>query len=231
MKIFCVIKKCFDVLKKRGKMKKFALLVFAAFALISCGEEWSEAAKDSMTWEEAKKYCENLGENGHTDWHLPTIDELRALIVNCETTEPMGNCLVSEKEETCRQSGTEEPECFTAPNCYAPNNTKHEELNHLTWDDLNPAPIKLAQDENSNSLEYCKNCLVFDAEKENCRECADCKGCQDGKNHSSFGDSGWFWSSSARSDDAIVAFRVNFDTGEVGNYNKDHKYKVRCIRK
>lgn len=212
-------------------MKKISILVFALLVLISCGEQWSEASKEAMTWEEAVKYCDNLGEKGYTDWHLPTIDELRALIVYCETTEPMGNCLVSEKTEVCRIRETEEFECFTAPDCYAPSNTKHEELNHLTWDDLNPAPVKLAQDANSNPLEYCINCLTFSADNTQCRECADCKGCQDGKNHSTFGDTGWFWSSSARSEDAIVAFRVNFDTGEVGNYNKDHNAKVRCIRK
>ena len=211
-------------------MKKFLVLTIAFFLLVSCGEEWSEASKEPMTWEEAVKYCENLGEKGHTDWYLPSIDELRALIIYCETTEPMGNCLVSGQEEVCRYSETEEQECFTAPNCYAPG-TRHEELKHLTWDDLNPAPIELAKDENFNPLEYCKNCLVLDASGEYCRECADCKGCQDGKNHSTFGDKGWFWSSSSRTTDAIVAFRVHFDTGEVGNYNKNQMYKVRCIRK
>ena len=211
--------------------KILVLTIFVLLVLVSCGEQWSEASKDPMTWEDALKYCENLGEKGYTDWHLPTIDELRALIIECETTQPWGNCLVSGQEEVCRNNEGEAAECFKAPDCYAANGTKHEELNHLTWDDLNPQPTKPAFDNNSNPIEYCKNCLVLDAGKENCRECADCKGCQDGKNHSTFGDKGWFWSSSARTEDAVVAFRVNFDTGEVGNYNKEHKFGVRCIRK
>ena len=150
-------------------MQKISLLflVLSIFICVSCLDgDWSETAKDPMTWDEAVKYCEELVEKNYYDWHLPTIDELRTRISNCEATHPGGSCSVSE--------------------------------------------------ENGN--------LPFGALEEGC------KGCPDGENHSLVYDTGWYWSSSARSEDSIVAFRVNFDTGAIDNYNKDHKFKVRCIK-
>lgn len=58
--------------------------------------EWSNGAEEGMTWNDAKSYCENLDEKGHTDWRLPTISELRTLVKNCPSTEPGGECKVSE---------------------------------------------------------------------------------------------------------------------------------------
>ena len=155
-------------------MKKipFLFLLLSIFLCISCLETewWSATAAEPMTWEDAVKYCDELGELNKDDWHLPTIDELRGRISGCPATRPGGECSVSE--------------------------------------------------ENGN--------LPFGALEEAC------KGCPDGENHSigrdEDEDTGWFWSSSARSEASIVAFRVNFDTGEIGTYNKDHKFKVRCFR-
>jgi hypothetical protein len=39
---------------------------------------WSKTF-DRMTWYEAVKFCEELEFEGHSDWRLPTLDELRAL--------------------------------------------------------------------------------------------------------------------------------------------------------
>jgi hypothetical protein len=58
--------------------------------------EWSNGTEEEMTWDDAKSYCENLDEKGHGDWRLPTITELRTLIKNCPSTEPDGECKVSE---------------------------------------------------------------------------------------------------------------------------------------
>ncbi|MBP5406121.1 DUF1566 domain-containing protein [bacterium] len=53
---------------------------------------WSPKTTKYMSWDEAKDYCENLEENGYSDWHLPTISELRTLIQNCENTITGGTC-------------------------------------------------------------------------------------------------------------------------------------------
>ena len=79
-------------------MKKIIFLtVFVLFALVGCNNlQWSEKATDSMNWDEAKQYCENLDEGGHNDWRLPNIDELRTLIKAPETISG-GKCQISEK--------------------------------------------------------------------------------------------------------------------------------------
>jgi len=64
---------------------------------------WSERGP-FMTWQEADDYCEALEEDGHDDWRLPTINELRTIIINCPDTMPGGSCNVSDPEcldETC----------------------------------------------------------------------------------------------------------------------------------
>jgi hypothetical protein len=46
------------------------------------------AAKDNgadLNWQGAKRYCENYRGGGHTDWRMPTIDELAGLINNAKT--------------------------------------------------------------------------------------------------------------------------------------------------
>ncbi len=58
---------------------------------------WSPLASNDMTQPNALNYCENLVLYGFSDWHLPTIDELRTLIKNCPGTETNGACAISEK--------------------------------------------------------------------------------------------------------------------------------------
>ena len=57
--------------------------------------KWSKkqtSIENQMTWAEALIHCLNLDEDGHDDWRLPTIDELRTIIQNCPNTENEGVC-------------------------------------------------------------------------------------------------------------------------------------------
>lgn len=59
---------------------------------------WSAEAENAMDWDTAVAYCEDLDEGGFSDWRLPTIDELRTVIQNCEKTQPGGICALSDPD-------------------------------------------------------------------------------------------------------------------------------------
>ena len=61
------------------------------------GLTWSPLASNDMIQPDALNYCDNLFMYGFSDWHLPSIDELRTLIKNCPGTETNGACAISEK--------------------------------------------------------------------------------------------------------------------------------------
>jgi len=63
------------------------------------GATWSSLSSGRMDWYEANEYCESLNECGYSDWHLPSISELRTLIKNCDGAEADGSCGLS---ESCR---------------------------------------------------------------------------------------------------------------------------------
>ena len=127
---------------------------------------WSSSSSAAMTWQEAVDYCENLTEGSYNDWRLPTIDELRTLIQNCETSQTGGACPVAD------------------PGC----------LELSCW-----------------SEELCK-----------CNE--------DGISYSKFADTGIFWSSSTKSDNAESAWAVLFEWADVDIVNKTTNNGVRCVR-
>ena len=60
------------------------------------GNMWSPKASSTMNWSDAIDYCNNLTACGYSDWHLPTISELRTLIQNCSETQTGGSCGVTD---------------------------------------------------------------------------------------------------------------------------------------
>ena len=65
---------------------------------------------NEATWDEAQRYCAELERDGHKDWRLPTIDELRTLVRGCPPTAPEGACRV---REGCLSKG----ECYDIGLC------------------------------------------------------------------------------------------------------------------
>lgn len=105
-------------------MKKIVVSIFALLMLLGCGgggEEFSlESENDAdvvvgaglmwyyvsddgnvrlnqMNYSEAGKFCSNLDYAGHSDWRLPTIDELRKVVIGYSDVESGGRCKVTSK--------------------------------------------------------------------------------------------------------------------------------------
>ncbi|MBP5405838.1 DUF1566 domain-containing protein [bacterium] len=74
--------------------------------------DYPGAAQLFRIFERAEAYCNNLKEGGFADWHLPTIDELRTLIVNCPKLEPYGTCRVSDKTGCLASTCYKESQCL-----------------------------------------------------------------------------------------------------------------------
>lgn len=90
-------------------MKRLAITIISVLItlglLTACGSDggpWYDSAT-GLTWQNppanyimnlagAKGYCDRLSLDGHSDWRLPNISELRTLIRGCSSTESSGNC-------------------------------------------------------------------------------------------------------------------------------------------
>jgi len=83
-------------------------------------------AGSKMEWSPAKQYCKDLELGGHTDWHLPTISELRSLIRGCPATEDGGSCNIKQGQCVrwfCRESSCGGCSNYGGPvdGCYWPD--------------------------------------------------------------------------------------------------------------
>ena len=86
---------------------------------------WQVSSAGSLSWEEAKSHCENDNYGGHSNWRLPTIDELRTLIRGCSATETGGSCGVT---DSCLDSSCQDNSCIECSSgegsnggCYGPS--------------------------------------------------------------------------------------------------------------
>lgn len=57
---------------------------------------WSKITDKRMDQPHANYYCENLSDFGLYNWRLPTISELRMLIINCKKNEKDGTCEIND---------------------------------------------------------------------------------------------------------------------------------------
>lgn len=89
-------------------------------AISYTGLIWSDKSVGTMTIDDATAYCENLEEDGFTDWVLPTIDELKTIVQHCHTIMPGGECQLS---EFCTSTSP----CAVSNNCFCTDNPTPEE--------------------------------------------------------------------------------------------------------
>lgn len=76
------------------------------------GLTWSSIAPTNMFWQSAVDYCEELSLGGYSDWHLPTISELRSLFLqDCEGSRSGESCGVT---DSCLSYS----ECWSDSDCY-----------------------------------------------------------------------------------------------------------------
>ena len=95
---------------------------------------WS-AKTDNMDFANAQVHCENLTDKGYTDWRLPTISELRTLILDCDTTKmPGGTCNLREDSEVVCLSVSSD-ECAPIPTCNSCGNAAgtHSKFGETSW--------------------------------------------------------------------------------------------------
>jgi len=71
-----------------------------------------------LTYSKAAEHCENLDYAGHSDWRLPTIDELRTVVVGYRDIEKGGRCKVGSKclYKTCLFQGQKSEDDYPCSN-------------------------------------------------------------------------------------------------------------------
>ena len=83
------------------------------------GIYWNLDIKTGLTWAEAYSYCDGMNIDGFTStWRLPTISELRSVIVGCGVTAPDGECNSS---VTCTSAICNNAACSGCGNLMGPS--------------------------------------------------------------------------------------------------------------
>lgn len=90
-----------------------------------------EYCKGSLCWEinpsqtrytasEINGHCDKLDLAGHTDWRVPTIDELRSLVTGCVMTGTGGACGITDATPESTDYNALCKGCGTDTSCYSP---------------------------------------------------------------------------------------------------------------
>lgn len=104
-----------------------------------------------------------------------------------------------------------------------------DELRTIIKDRKTAAGGECNVSETNNCLSQ-NSCWTFETCAEACNGSWDsCTNYNDGR-FSKFGETGWFWSSSTRSDASKNAWRVGFINGYIGDFYKSNSGNVRCVR-
>ncbi|HPQ67907.1 MAG TPA: DUF1566 domain-containing protein [bacterium] len=72
-----------------------------------------------VNWMDANDFCQHLSLGGYNDWRLPTINELRSLIVGCDGSARGGSCGVN---NNCSNSWCQNEECYSCFHGDGPSN-------------------------------------------------------------------------------------------------------------
>lgn len=72
---------------------------------------WSNLSPLAGNYLYAVNYCKNLEEDGHKDWHLPNISELREMVQDCPKIEPNGECKIRKNNTSTKKWKMEQCAC------------------------------------------------------------------------------------------------------------------------
>ena len=161
--------------------------------------EWSNVIYVDYSW--FSDSCENLGEDGHYDWRLPNIDELRTLIQNHPGTVSGGKCMISKRNNNINFDG------------YAPE----YEYGEYYYGECDYKYYYEDDREYDREYDYNGNCSNIDEDDEDGRNCG---------NYSKLGDVDTLRSSS---ESDFGPFEVDFCGGGI-DISYDRVFSARCVR-
>ena len=93
--------------------------------------QWSQKVKFKADYDSAIKICQSLNKNGEEGWHLPTIEELRTLIINCPQNESGGQCVVD--KDDCDGCGYKKEHSVFSDREFFWSSTPHKYVESNAW--------------------------------------------------------------------------------------------------